>query len=99
MGNLLFLFGLTIIIGPRSTLTFFARPAKLKGSVAFLVGIGLILARWAFVGFVVEGYGLVVLFGGFGGTVLGFAKGVPGLGGVVRSIEGLIGRRGRELPV
>lgn len=48
MGNILFLLGLIILIGPQKTLLFFARKQKLKGTAAFSVGIVLILLRWAF---------------------------------------------------
>lgn len=54
MGNILFLLGLIILIGPQKTLLFFARKQKLKGTAAFIVGIILILLRWAFFGFLIE---------------------------------------------
>lgn len=54
MGNILFLLGLLILIGPQKTLLFFARRQKLKGTAAFSAGIMLILLRWAFFGFLIE---------------------------------------------
>jgi len=78
MGNILFLLGLLIIIGLQKTFVFFARPQKLKGTAAFIIGIVLILVRWAFVGFLVELYGIFVLFGDFFSTIAGFAGSVPG---------------------
>lgn len=101
MGNLLFLIGLTIIIGPAKTALFFARKQKLKGTAAFVVGICLILLRWPLVGFCVEGYGIFVLFGDFLGTIAGFLKNLPVIGpyiGLVVDRLGL-GRRNMELPV
>lgn len=61
MGNILFLIGLTIIIGPQKTLSFFARRQKWKGTLAFFSGLILILARWALLGFMVELYGIFIL--------------------------------------
>jgi hypothetical protein len=100
MGNILFLIGLTLIIGAAKTLAFFARRQKLKGTAAFAAGIVLILLRWPLVGFVVELYGIVVLFGDFLSTIAGFVRGVPYVGpAVARVLEGVGGRRNAELPV
>jgi len=100
MGNILFLIGLTIIIGPQKTLAFFARKQKLKGTAAFFLGLFLILMRWALVGFMVELYGIFILFGDFLGTILGFGRNVPVVGpwiGVLIDRLGLGG--GQGLPV
>jgi len=100
MGNILFLLGLTIIIGPQKTALFFARRQKLKGTAAFFAGLCLILMRWALVGFLVELYGIFILFGDFLGTIAGFARNVPIVGpwiGVAVDRMGLGG--GAQLPV
>ncbi|KAK4126240.1 Got1-domain-containing protein [Parathielavia appendiculata] len=102
MGNILFLIGLTIIIGPQKTALFFARKQKLKGTAAFFAGLALILLRWPLVGFLVELYGIIVLFGDFLGTIAGFARNVPVVGpyiGMVLDRAGLGWRRNAELPV
>ncbi|KAH6616824.1 vesicle transport protein [Boeremia exigua] len=80
MGNILFLIGLTLIIGTQKTLAFFARRQKWKGTAAFALGITLILMRWAFFGFLIELYGILVLFGDFFATIAGFAGGIPIVG-------------------
>jgi len=101
MGNILFLIGLTIIIGPQKTLLFFARRQKLKGTAAFWAGITLILLRWSFIGFGVELYGIFILFGDFLGTIAGFAQNVPVIGPYIAMAADRsgVGRRGAELPV
>jgi hypothetical protein len=101
MGNILFLIGLTIIIGPSKTLLFFARRQKLKGTAAFTLGIALILLRWPLIGFLVELYGIFVLFGDFLGTVLGVARNLPIVGPYLGMLVDKIGlvRRNQELPV
>ena len=78
--QILFVIGLTIIIGPQKTLLFFARRQKLKGTAAFFGGLALILMRWAFIGFLVELYGIFILFGDFLGTIAGFARNIPVIG-------------------
>lgn len=102
MGNILFLIGLTLIIGLSKTLAFFARKQKLRGTAAFAAGILLILLRWPLVGFCVELYGIVILFGDFLATIAGFVSNVPYIGPVVAQILekiGGVGRRNAELPV
>lgn len=98
--KILFLIGLTIIIGPQKTLAFFARKQKLKGTAAFFLGLFLILMRWALVGFMVELYGIFILFGDFLGTILGFGRNIPVVGpwiGVLVDRMGMGG--GQGLPV
>ncbi|UNI21840.1 Golgi Transport, variant 2 [Purpureocillium takamizusanense] len=99
--QILFLIGLTIIIGPQKTLLFFARKQKARGTAAFFVGLALILLRWTFIGFLVEAYGIVVLFGDFLGTIAGFARGLPVVGPYIGMIVDKVGlgRRNAELPV
>ncbi|TVY50995.1 Protein transport protein GOT1 [Lachnellula cervina] len=99
--NILFLIGLTIIIGPSKTLLFFARRQKLKGTAAFFAGLVLILMKWALVGFLVELYGIFILFGDFLGTIAGFARNLPVVGGPIGMLVDRLGvaRSGAELPV
>jgi hypothetical protein len=63
MGNILFLIGITLLLGPQRTFVFFARKNKWKGTLAFWAGVLLILMRWPLVGFGVELFGIFVLFG------------------------------------
>ncbi|KAK1641102.1 Got1-like family protein [Colletotrichum phormii] len=101
MGNILFLIGLTIIIGPQKTLLFFARKQKAKGTAAFFGGLALILLRWPLIGFCVELYGIMVLFGDFLGTIAAFARNIPVIGPYIGTAvdRSGIGRRNAELPV
>jgi hypothetical protein len=86
VSQILFLIGLTLIIGTQKTLAFFARTA------AFAVGITLILMRWAFFGFLIELYGILVLFGDFFATIAGFAGGIPVVGPyIARALNSLGG--------
>jgi len=63
MGNILFLIGITLLLGPQRTFVFFARRNKWKGTLAFWAGVLLILIRWPLIGFGVEMFGIFVLFG------------------------------------
>jgi len=101
MGNILFIIGLTLIIGLQKTVLFFARRQKLKGTAAFTAGILLILLRWPLVGFLVELYGIFVLFGDFFSTIGGFVGNVPVVGPYIQQFLNRVGggRRNAELPV
>jgi hypothetical protein len=80
IGNLLFLVGVTLIIGLQKTGKFFFQTRKLKGSLTFFGGIVLLLIGWTFVGFLVEGFGFINLFGDFFPVVLNFLRAVPIVG-------------------
>ncbi|KAK3203216.1 hypothetical protein GRF29_112g533464 [Pseudopithomyces chartarum] len=101
MGNILFLIGLTLIIGFQKTASFFARRQKWKGTAAFAAGITLILLRWAFFGFLIELYGILVLFGDFFATIAGFVGNIPVVGPYIAKALEKLGavQRNNELPV
>ncbi|XP_061642164.1 vesicle transport protein GOT1A isoform X3 [Phyllopteryx taeniolatus] len=61
-GNILFLTGLTFIIGFRKTSHFFFQRHKFRGSFFFLGGVSLVLCRWPVIGMLLEGYGSILLF-------------------------------------
>ncbi|XP_045039354.1 vesicle transport protein GOT1A isoform X2 [Desmodus rotundus] len=71
-GNLLFLTGLSLIIGLRRTLSFFFQRHKLKGTSFFLGGVVIVLLRWPLLGMFLETYGFFSLFKGFFPVVFGF---------------------------
>jgi hypothetical protein len=61
----------------------------------------MILMRWAFLGFLVELYGIFVLFGDFLGTIAGFGRNIPVIGpyiGIAVDRAGIT-VRGAQLPV
>ncbi|XP_058286893.1 vesicle transport protein GOT1A-like [Hylobates moloch] len=61
-GNLLFLTGLSLIIGLRKTFWFFFQRHKLKGTSFFLGGVVIVLLRWPLLGMFLETYGFFSLF-------------------------------------
>ncbi|EDO16044.1 hypothetical protein Kpol_1067p16 [Vanderwaltozyma polyspora DSM 70294] len=83
LGNILFLLGIVLIIGPQKTYVFFSRPAKRRGSILFLLGIMMILMKWTFVGFIVEFVGIMGLFGDFFGIIVQFLRSLPLIGPIL----------------
>ncbi|GAB5589344.1 Golgi Transport [Umbelopsis nana] len=83
IGNVLFLSGITVIIGPRSTLLFFMRREKVRGTICFLGGILLIFFRWPIIGFAIEIFGFLNLFGDFFPVIFGFLKRLPIIGTIL----------------
>ena len=63
MGNVLFVSGISLLIGPQKTLLFFTRKQKIRGTVCFFTGMALVFLRWALIGMVVEMIGFLNLFG------------------------------------
>jgi len=80
LGNMLFLSGLTLIIGPQKTFYFFARKQKLRGTICFLGGVLLVFLKYPFIGMVVETFGFLNLFGDFFPVVLTFLRQLPVIG-------------------
>ncbi len=83
LGNILFIFGLYLIIGPNKAYSFFTRPTKIRGTIFFVIGILLILLKWSIIGFIIEIVGILGLFGDFFGIIVGFLKSVPYLGPIL----------------
>lgn len=83
LGNILFLIGLLLIIGPHKTYNFFTRPTKRRGSLFFCVGIIMILLKWTFAGFIIESLGIIGLFGDFFAIIVQFLRSLPVIGPVL----------------
>ncbi|TIB67851.1 hypothetical protein E3Q24_03971 [Wallemia mellicola] len=81
LGNILFLSGLTLIIGIQKTVVFFTRPYKLRGTLCFIGGILLVFLKRTFIGFILESIGFLNLFGSFFPVILNFLRQIPFIGG------------------
>lgn len=102
MGNILFISGVMLTIGLRSTMQFFTKPKNYKGTVSFGVGFFLVLIGWAVIGMILETYGFLVLFSGFWPTLAVFMQRIPILGWLIRQpfVSAIFDRyRGKRVPV
>lgn len=72
---MLFLAGITLLIGAQKTVVFFFKRGKLRGTVCFLGGMLMVLFKWPVIGMLVELFGIINLFGFVEQTLLyhGFA--------------------------
>mmetsp|Transcript_32594 Transcript_32594/g.65400 ORF Transcript_32594/g.65400 Transcript_32594/m.65400 type:complete len:146 (+) Transcript_32594:116-553(+) len=77
VGNLLFLSGVGLILGLARMQSLFFQSNKLRGTVLFFGGLLLVIFRWPKVGFFVEAFGFVNLFGNFLPHVIIVAKHTP----------------------
>ncbi|XP_073154740.1 vesicle transport protein GOT1-like [Henckelia pumila] len=102
MGNVLFISGVALTIGLKSSVQFFLRPSNFKGSVSFGIGFFLVIIGWPVLGMIVESYGFVVLFSGFWPTVAVFLQKIPVIGWIFQQpfVRTFIDRyRGKRVPV
>lgn len=82
LGNILFLLGIFLIIGVNRTIVFFTKPKKRRGSLCMFFGIFLLifLKKLTFLGFLIESFGIINLFGDFFGPVIMFLRSLPIVG-------------------
>lgn len=80
MGNIMFLSGVTVTIGPKRALKFFVRQQNIGGSLSFVGGLTLVVCGWPIVGACMEFYGFLALFSAFFPTVFLFLKRFPVVG-------------------
>lgn len=101
LGNMLFLFGLVMFIGPRDAYGFFVKKSKLRVSICFLSGVVLVVMGWTFIGLVVELYGATGLFYDFLPLLIAFFRDWPYIRVFFRlpGIQQLTDRIVNELPV
>ncbi|KIJ67865.1 hypothetical protein HYDPIDRAFT_179986 [Hydnomerulius pinastri MD-312] len=83
LGNMLFLSGITLIIGPNKTFYFFARKQKLRGTLCFFGGVMLVFFKYPFIGMIVETFGFLNLFGDFFPVILTFLRQLPFIGNLL----------------
>ncbi|EEF32636.1 Vesicle transport protein GOT1B, putative [Ricinus communis] len=82
MGNILFISGVSLTIGPKSTMQFFMKRQNFKGTISFGAGFFFVVIGWPIIGMILESYGFIVLFSGFWPTLAVFMQRIPILGWV-----------------
>eukprot|EP00808_Paulinella_micropora_P008886 g77606.t1 len=83
LGNVLFLAGTTLLIGPSKTLRFFASKTKIRGTVCLFTGVALVFVGWVIVGMVIEVFGIFNLFGNFFPIIVASLRRMPVVGNIL----------------
>ncbi|KAH7834140.1 hypothetical protein Vadar_013082 [Vaccinium darrowii] len=102
MGNILFISGVTLTIGLKSSMQFFTKRSNFKGTISFASGFLLVVIGWPVLGMILEAYGFIVLFSGFWPTLAVFVQKIPVLGWVFQQpfVRSFFDRyRGKRVPV
>ncbi|CAM2704386.1 unnamed protein product [Rotaria socialis] len=81
VGNILFLCGLSMIIGLERTVRFFFQSYKAKATAFFFGGFLLVLFGWPLIGMIIEFYGFFLL--GFIPVVINFLRRLPIIGSIL----------------
>ncbi|RYR49810.1 hypothetical protein Ahy_A07g036327 isoform A [Arachis hypogaea] len=77
---ILFISGVSLTIGVKSTMQFFTKRSNFKGSISFGIGFLILIMGWPILGMIIEAYGFIVLFSGFWPTLAVFLQKIPILG-------------------
>lgn len=88
IGNLSFIMGLVVVVGPQNTVSFFARKGKIVGSAVFFAGFIMIIIGWFLfttLGFMMQCYGLFLLFRDFTRVIFSYMQTLPVVGPVLRN--------------
>ena len=79
--------GIVALIGPQNTVGFFMKKSKITGSSVYFLGLVMIIVRWRFMttlGFLMQMYGIFLLFKSFIKTIFAYMQTLPVIGPVLR---------------
>lgn len=93
LGNLFFICGVPLVVGPSRTVGYFMKPEKLRSTVCLVAGIMLVWVGWPILGILLEVFGLLNLFGNMFPLVFTVVKQMPVIGPLLKATSGSGGRR------
>lgn len=85
VGNLLFIAGVPMTLGPSRTVAYFVQPEKMRATFCLASGIFLVFMGRPFFGIALEIFGLLNLFGNMFPFLMVFLKQIPLLGPLLQS--------------
>ncbi len=85
MGNLLFVAGVALVMGPARCKAYFLDKGRLRSTACFFTGILMVMLGWCFLGLLVQGFGWLNLFGNFFPMVSRMLEALPVVGPVMRT--------------
>lgn len=84
LGNLLFIFGVPLFIGPGRTTGYFLQPEKARATGCLGFGIFLVFIGWPIFGIALEVFGIMNLFGNMFPFFMVFLKQMPIVGNILK---------------
>lgn len=95
-GNLLFIAGVPMTLGPSRTFGYFVKPEKFRATACLGLGIFLVFMGSPLFGIILEFFGLLNLFGNMFPMVWMFAKNIPILGPILKTTSGEVYRKQKQ---
>lgn len=93
LGNLLFIAGVPMTIGPGRTAGYFLQPQKARATGFLALGVFLVFMGWPILGMALEIFGLLNIFGNMMPLAMAVLKQMPIVGGLFKSFNGNSSRR------
>jgi hypothetical protein len=83
LGNLLFIAGVPMTLGPSRTMGYFLQPQKTRATACLALGIFLVFIGMPVFGIILEVFGILNLFGNMFPVLLAIAKNMPVIGPIL----------------
>lgn len=87
LGNLCFVGGVPLTIGPGRTMGYLMKKEKARATVCLALGILLVFAGWPVVGIVLEAFGFLNLFGNMFPVAMAILKNMPVIGPLLKGTK------------
>jgi hypothetical protein len=88
LGNILFIIGVPLFIGPGRTTGYFLQPKKARATGCLGLGIFLVFIGWPIFGIVLEAFGILNLFGNMFPVLMVLLKQMPFVGNILNNNGG-----------
>mmetsp|Transcript_29525 Transcript_29525/g.54640 ORF Transcript_29525/g.54640 Transcript_29525/m.54640 type:complete len:245 (-) Transcript_29525:99-833(-) len=88
IGNLSFLLGTTMLVGPMRISQFFMQPKRYRATISLTLGILLVLIKWSKLGILLEIFGFFNLFGNMFPLLFRLLRSLPIVGDIFTALEG-----------
>lgn len=85
LGNLLFIAGVPMTLGPTRTMGYFLKPEKARATICLALGIFLVFIGWPIFGIALELFGLLNLFGNMFPFAMAVLKQMPIVGSLLNN--------------
>jgi hypothetical protein len=93
LGNLFFVAGVPMTLGPGRTAGYFFQPKKARATACLALGLFLVFVGWPIIGLLLEGFGLLNLFGNMFPVAMVILKQMPIIGPLLKGNFGTGGSK------